>query len=72
MDVLGCEKVHVRAKYEQIVATCSTKAFECLEDEYKYQLDLFGEEFPLLMFDIVPRLIRNKWKTFIYAHSPNR
>jgi hypothetical protein len=31
-NVLGCEKVHIRAQYDQFLGTASYKAFESLKD----------------------------------------
>ena len=37
-NVLGCEKVHVRVDYDQVIAIPSVKLFQALEEEYEYQI----------------------------------
>jgi hypothetical protein len=39
--VIGCEKLHIRAYYDQIISSPTLKAFDSLEEEYRYHIDIF-------------------------------
>jgi hypothetical protein len=71
-NIIGCEKVHIRAHYEQLLATANYSTFDSLSDEYNQQLSYFKVEHPLLAIHAVNKLVRRENRTFIYANSPNR
>jgi len=52
--------MHVRAYYDQVIAVPAGKAFDALDEEYKYNLGILKESYPLLSFSVVRKIVRNK------------
>ena len=69
---MGCGKLHVRAYYDQIVATVSEKAFQALREEYEHHVDRFNVQFPLMSFVTIQKRQRNKDRVLVKVRRPSR
>lgn len=70
--VLGCEKLHVRVIYEQVLAIPSYRTFESLYEEYDQFCIDYRTRYPLMSIESIGIRTRNKEKVLIKARSSNR
>jgi hypothetical protein len=71
-NIIGCEKVHIRVVYEQIIAVVPKRTFDALEEEYRQFIMDYKVRFPLMGIEEIFIRSRNKQKMMIKARSSNR
>ena len=53
-EVIGCQKVHIRAVYQQIISVVNYRVFDSLKDEYMNFIEDYKEMYPLLNIENFP------------------
>lgn len=71
-NIIGCQKVHIRAIYEQVIIIVSQKTFEALQEQYQQYIQDYKIQFPLLTIQVIYRQARNKHKCIIKARSSEK
>ena len=52
-NILGCEKLHIRANYDMVLSVINERTFDSLWEEYNYHVDIFKAKYPSLQFDTI-------------------